>query len=370
MKRTMSHEQLSRVFAVCTVLLAPACWAAQPMFSVQILRKIPGATASAVYGINNAGQAVGTISGSSSVCPNACVVIWNGISPTLLGTVPGASGYGPLSINNLGQVAGTAQYGVSGTKAAVWVDGTPTLLPLPAGESFASSATSINDKGQIAGSVQAENTFDNKATVWNDSVPTLLDTPPCCGTDSSANAINDMGLAVGYVTTPGFLLNPAAVWHGASVKMLPEGTDGDLSGGAFAVNDDGLVVGEASTTFPAYEAAAWSGGELVYLGVLPSGFDSWATAVNAQGVIVGWSSVSEDSSEIHAVLWGGIGAGIQDLNDLINPEVAGEVVLSEATGINNHCAIVADGYVQKPHVQYPVAVLLTLNDPSRCHKGL
>jgi hypothetical protein len=55
------------------------------------------------------------------------------------------------------------------------------------------------------------------------------------------------------------------------------------------------------------------------------------------------------------------------LNNLISASAAKEYLLTEATGINNNCTIVANGYSKTGAYE---AFLLKLIDPSRCAKGL
>jgi len=380
MKRT-SSIQGARLVALCAMIWSVLGVAASPpVFSVHFLGNISDGEYSQVYGINNAGQAVGVVAGSASDCPNACPVIWEGTTPTILESVQGADGYGPLSINNSGQVAGTVifpNFTVT-TLAATWINGTPTLLPAPTAQFYASYAFSINDSGQIVGAVQGGNNAGGGiavvATVWNGLTPSLLDTPPGCGAESQANGINNNGLIVGYVDCYGYLIDPAVLWRGTTFTLLE--LDGTVyrAGGGVAVNDLGLIVGYAANEAGFLEAAAWPQGALTYLGILAGGNSSSATAVNSHGVIVGTSNYnnSDQASETHAVLWSHAGAQLQDLNELISPELAAQLVLTQATGINDECSIVVNGYNQskKEGPRLIGAFLLTLNDPASCANGL
>jgi uncharacterized membrane protein len=374
--RTLSAGQWTSLLAVAALGSSSLCLAAKPpTFSVQILGNISNAEYAYVYGINNAGDAVGEVGGSASTCPNSCAVIWHGVTPTLLEQVQGAEGYGFLSINNSGQVAGTVEFPDLNDLAVTWINGTPTLLSAPTAQFYESYAFSINDSGQIVGSVQGGNNVGGGVavvgTVWNGLTPSLLDTPPGCGAESSARGINNNGLIVGTVDCYGYLLEPAVVWRGTTVTLLQEPNDQGAYGFAFAVNDVGLAVGSASHA-NGIQAAAWPRGIFTYLGTLPNGSTSSATAVNTQGVIVGTSNIAPQSTEIHAVVWNAVGADAQDLNTLIGPEVAEQITLTTPTGINNHCAIVVNGYNQTKKLgpKVPAAFLLTPTDPSSCGIGL
>ena len=85
------------------------CFGAQhPTFTVQVLGNLPGGAVIGVWGINNAGEAVGQAGGGSSVCTNGCAVVWQDGTPTALGSVAISGEYDTvgLSINNAGQVVG------------------------------------------------------------------------------------------------------------------------------------------------------------------------------------------------------------------------------------------------------------------------
>lgn len=84
MKRTISASRVSKFLASGALMLSAHCIAAQsPYFSLQILGE------GLVFGINDAGEAVGVTGGGSSVCPTSagCIVIWRDGAATALGAV-------------------------------------------------------------------------------------------------------------------------------------------------------------------------------------------------------------------------------------------------------------------------------------------
>jgi probable HAF family extracellular repeat protein/YD repeat-containing protein len=124
-----------------------------------------------------------------------------------------------------------------------------------------------------------------------------------------------------------------------SVRRLPLPTGATYARG-LAINDIGQIVGCINTgqiqdprvTIPlsVEHAALWNtDGEVKDLGMLPGGNRSWARAINNQGQIAGWSSVTSDASlrSKHAVVWDKNGA-ITDLGTLGSE-------ISEAIAINN-----------------------------------
>lgn len=324
------------------------------MFSVKQLANIPGATQAFPKAINNSGEVVGYVTGSSG-CAIACAVIWSNGTPTLLGAVAGATSTYPSSINNAGVVAGTA-YGQSiGNVAVTWSNGTPTLLP--AGEySNASVATSINDAGQVVGAA------GESAIEWNGSTQTILGLVPDY-TTGYAYGVNNNNLVVG-ATCCDKTQGRAVVWHGTVPSLLPQSSGGARTSAAYAVNDAGLVVGQAGFG-TAYYAAAWANGVITDLGALVQ--QSAAYSINNRGIIVGESEAAGTGGS-HAVLWSRIGAPIQDLNTLISAAAASEITLTEAYAINDNCTIVALGLTNKKKLY--TAVVLTLNDKSQCVNGM
>src|SRR5204863_229750 len=151
------------------------------------------------------------------------------------------------------------------------------------------------------------------------------------GGNASANAVNDSGRVVGVVYGAA---SRAFSWTPAE-GMIDLGT---LGGGTFdfsiaaAVNDRGQVVG-ASSLNGARHAISWTRADgMIDLGNL-GGPDSGATAVNANGQIVGWSNVGNRFKR-HAFSWTPAG-GMIDLG------VLGETFdLSEAVAVNDRCQVV------------------------------
>jgi probable HAF family extracellular repeat protein len=369
MKQATSSGRWSKLLAVGATFLSAVSLAAQtPVFSVRELPTLPDAPDATVSGINNAGQAVGTI-GGVSFCPGGCPVIWSDGSPTLLGGVTGETTGAAYAINNAGQVAGTAVIAGS-SQAVIWNNNTLTPLPSPGTEYTQTFAVAINDSGQVVGQAvgQANGVAQAVATLWNGSTPTVLGLASGY-TVGLAYGINNGGLVVGKLCCD--VQEPeAVVWHGTTPTLLPRlkpiqtGSGAVGNGVALAVNNSGLAVGIAASATGREEAVAWNDGVAIDLGMIEG--KSSATAINDRGIIVG-NSVTADGTQ-HAVIWSRIGAEIADLNTLISATAAAEITLTGATGINNNCVIVANGYTNK--TQTPTAFVLTLNDTANCVNGL
>jgi probable HAF family extracellular repeat protein len=348
----MKRVLLGALVGVGSSLLSAMSLAQSPTFSVTTLGTLTGGTDSGVFGVNNVGDAVGSISGPSN-CPGGCAVIWVSGTATVLGT-----GGTATSINNAGQVIG--QTG----QAVIWNNGTPTSLAAPSAEYTATFASYVNNSGQVAGSASGS-AAPLVPIVWTGSTPTVLGIVSGY-TTGSALGINNNGLVVGTICCSGSEPE-AVVWHGTIPTLLQRLQPAQGAGGeALAVNNSGLVVGHASTTAQLQHAVSWFQGVLTDLGTLATGTRSSATAVNDRGIIVG-ESASSGTNVNHAVLWGRIGAAPQDLNALISSGAAAQVTLTAATGINDNCTIVANGVVKKTGATR--AFLLTLTDSSSCVNG-
>jgi uncharacterized membrane protein len=372
MRRATSTVGGPSFLAIVAPLLSGVCLAQSPTFALQELSSAGGA-GSTVYGINNAGEAVGYIGIGSSICSTLCAVTWQDGTPTALAAVQGATDSVASDINNSGQIVGNVtmtQSSRSLNAAVIWNNGTPALLQSPGPQYPQTFANSINDAGEVAGFAELAS-GTGAPVVWNGLTPTVLGMASGCTGDSIASGINNNGLVVGFMQCGANVpVDEAVVWHGTTPTVLPEVKSQHAPGGkALAANNFGLVVGTANNPSSYAYATAWKGTVVTNLGVLGTGIRSTATAVNDQGIIVGESSTEGEGPPFHASLWSRVGAETQDLNALISAAEAKEILLTEAVGINNSCAIVANGYYRK-NLTVEVAFLLTLIDASSCVNGM
>jgi probable HAF family extracellular repeat protein len=155
-----------------------------------------GGVASVARAINNRGQVVG----ESSVDEGGHPFLWqHGVMIDLGSLNGGFSGsQGTGTINDRGQVVGFSEDLDGNVTAFLWQDG--KLIDL--GETLggvASSATGINNRGQIVGVVDTET--EGHAFLLHRGIVTNLGT--LGGTISIAKAINNRGQVVGLSTIPG-----------------------------------------------------------------------------------------------------------------------------------------------------------------------
>jgi uncharacterized membrane protein len=165
-----------------------------------------------------------------------------------------------------------------------------------------------------------------------------------------ATGINDLDQIVGYRYDEVYTYREAVVYDSGSGDwtVLPDyGTDPGLWGVATAINEDGAIVGycNPSTSLSLIRGAYWpaNGGDMVVLEALSSGSNSAAYGMNDVGEAVGYSTGS-------AVMW-----NLDPLATSIMPVALGTLPGMSgnyATDINNNHAVVGYSQISLPsHVQ-------------------
>ena len=209
------------------------------------------------------------------------------------------------AVNDKGVAAGSVRRDGS-FFASSWPGGRLSL-PSPY---LASKGLAINDAGTVAGQVLSCPAGCPDGTLWSDGAlwenGKVHPTKPLI----VATGINDAGLVVGYDSLNGLGTRAVAYSNGTILTFAPLAQlTNPWVAEAHAVNDGGVVVGE-SLLEPGIQHAfvsrvlARGVGPTVDLGTLPSPFrESNAFGINAQGDIVGASSVAFGASDCHAVMW-------------------------------------------------------------------
>jgi probable HAF family extracellular repeat protein len=321
-----------------------------------------GATA-----LNSSGQVTG-FRFHSDIGANRAF-LWNNGTISDLTTLGGLASFG-YGINNAGQIVGSAD--LSSTfnteRAFVWQNGVMTNLGDPVVEVGYSFAFGINSNGDAAGyDVQSDNYF--RPIIWKGATNpgrTVLTTLPCqffvC--QGEVLAINDSGQAAGWS-------NGAQVrGYRHAVRWDSNGQPTDLgSFGRFfndqanAINSNGVVVGYSQLDPDVYYSIArafvWQNGTLQDLGTIP-GIDpifgssanitdnnSSAWGINTRGDIVGISAAN-----LNAVAIAGNGGraflytngNMYDLSKLLVPAACTAWKLEAAWAINDNGQIVGVGF--------------------------
>jgi probable HAF family extracellular repeat protein len=304
-----------------------------------------GGQSAGVYGINNAGQAVGAAStgqfgGGGAICGNGqCPIgdaaLWSpGSPPQNLGLPPGAFGIDSVAnaINGIGQVVGNYSYPGYFGGAFLYSNGV-TTDPL---NGVPGNATGINNSAELVGAFSITGGAFDTYHAFLKTGSTLTDLGTLGGAGSSqASGLNNIGQVVGTAPLPGNAASHAFLYSGA-LPLYDLGTLEGVQSSALAINDAGQVVGWAYTA-TAQHAFLYAGSlPLRDLGTL-GGANSQAEALNKSTQIVGWAETP--SGEQRAFLWN---AGqMIDLNGLFT--LGQGATLKDATGINDGGQIAANG---------------------------
>jgi len=245
---------------------------------------------------------------------------------TDLGTLTGASTIA-RKINAWGQAAATSEErDGGGARAALWRNSAKSLVWLSAlDDSDYSEATSINDRGEMAGLSNTKNNMH--AVLWSIS-GAIKDLGALPGdTSSRAFAINDRGKVVGLSSGPrgerAFLWTPDRM---VVLEVPPETKSSEAHG----INNRDQVVGHFRG--PAgIHAFLWTPDSAFQdLGVLPGCQTSKAIGINDSGEVVGSSSGPFNT---RSFLWTPRD-GMQAISDIPSEE------FSEALDINTHSEVV------------------------------
>ncbi|PTR16061.1 putative secreted protein with PEP-CTERM sorting signal [Nitrosospira sp. Nsp2] len=328
-----------------------------------------GGLSSYAIGVNDGGQVVG--SSDTAGGTHAFITGPDGIGMRDLGTLGGTSS-DAFGINDAGQVVGYSYLGggmASGGAYHAFITG-PDGMGMrdlgTLGGSISSHAFGINDTGQVVGSSMSltdQGGYNQHAFITSPNGMGMRDLGIVAGSYNEARGINDAGQAVGFYygntgafSVHAFMTGP----NGMGMREL-DTLGGDAS--ASGINDAGQVVGSAGGSVfsdqPSHAFITGPAGEsmrdLGTLGGPGSYYDySYASGINDAGQVVGTSSIGATcfACELrpisHAFITGPNGAGMMDLNSLV--DLPGGVVLSSAAGINNMGQVIAIGIVPEPEV--------------------
>jgi probable HAF family extracellular repeat protein len=249
------------------------------------------------------------------------------------------------SLWGMTQAASVSEHGVvvglsvnsQNQQRAVRIDanGVTDLGALPNAQ--AAVALGINSDGWIVGStmVPSGSTSAYRATLWRDG--NIIDIGTLGGTQAEARGISEAGHIVGWATTA--TAGQHAFRWTQSGGMIDLGTLGGTGAYSFAfdANTQGTVVG-ASTSPDGYRGFMWTPGTgMQALPVLPGFLESWASALNNQNQVVGYSTApgADDCETIfEPTLWEN-GTAIA-----LNQHIAGSITLHSVVDINERGEII------------------------------
>jgi uncharacterized membrane protein len=207
----------------------------------------------------------------------------------------------------------------------------------------------------------------------------IVPLPGLSGTSGGANSINDRGWATGSASLAGEEFSNALLW--AKGKQIPLGTlGGPNSTVAWPVkNNTGLIVGiselaemnplgEAFSCWPFFAAGTptgricrgfkWENGKMTELPPFPGGYNSYATAANNRGQVVGWAETGVHDLtcdpnfqvlQFIAVIWQPDGS-MQKLLPLPGDSTSAATAINDkgqVVGISGDCGIAVGGVSAK-----------------------
>jgi len=187
------------------------------------------------------------------------------------------------AINARGEVVGGAVFVQPQAPTAFhWRDGVLTTLG-------SGAAMDINNKGVVVGySWAGSSTYP---WTWSGGEIQRL------GTASGwANAINNSGQIVGAARIDGSGHEIPVIWRNGE----PVSLDVSWWGEATSINERGQIVGAGIGPRALWSAFLWDAGSVIWLEPLDGGKESFATAINGRGEIVGHVVLGQVN---RAVLW-------------------------------------------------------------------
>lgn len=207
------------------------------------------------------------------------------------------------------------------------------------------------------------------------------------GGGAGANSINDRGWVTGQANNQGNAVSRAALWKGGPVPIDLGSLGGPDTNSAVAwpvKNNNGVIVGISDTTqdnplsplqnsfscWPFFAPGAptgkvckgfrWEKGVMTALPAFPGGYNSYATAANDRGQVVGWAENGVhdptcdplfQTLQFRAVIWGPKGE-MQELPPLPGDTTSAATAINakgQVVGISGDCGM-AVGDVSARHM--------------------
>ena len=301
------------------LLLGAAQLPADILYNVTDLGNLGG------YGINNAGQVVGSLETPDYGGPHAA--LYNDGQVINLGTLGGPHSVG-LSINDAGQITGAADISYDITHPFLYTNGQMQDLGT-LGEGPNNVGNSINNAGQITGYSSGHAFLYSNGQI-SDSCSLV------CGFSYGSLIIDSVQVTGTSSTADGH--GHAFLYSNGVMTDL-----GTLYGGSYGtgINNAGQVTGYFYTATDDNHAFLYANGQMTDLGTLGAR-RSLGESINNAGQVVGYVELppAEVSPNLLVAFLYTDGQ-MYDLNKLIDPAL--HITLYEATAINDHGQIVANG---------------------------
>ena len=334
-----------------------------PLFRAVDLGVLPGWTSGQAYDVNDQRQVCGVLFDEDAI---GVAFVWlprpaHGLPAGMseLGMLPlgGVEASTASAINDCGQIVGTS-YGYAGldtrTRAFVWQDGElRDLGAFPDSPNGNSTAAAIDQRGNIVGSSTlargsgfTSHALATRVVCGDRGQGELVDLGDLDGFGSTAVALNARGDIVGssYYFTPA-LFGARAILRdsrGRRLQELPMPT-GAISCEAKAISDQGLVAGSCAFLGESSQhLVLWRRIRADWssedLGAVPGAQSCVPTAVDETGRVFGWS-LAQGATEARAFVW--IDGRFHQLDDLILTDEP--VRITYTGGINRRGDLAAGG---------------------------
>ena len=174
-----------------------------------------------------------------------------------------------------------------------------TIIDLGTLGGSSSSASHLNNSGQVAGTSRSAGSDFTHAFLYSNGVMRDLGAPRDAHSFATGiNASGQVSVMTNTVSAP--FTSGAFMYSNGALRAL--GTPGDNFVAARGINDLGQVTGEVESGSPiAFQhAVVYSNGALQYLGELPSGDQSMGLAINNAGQVTGVSNGFGNRNVVHA----------------------------------------------------------------------
>jgi probable HAF family extracellular repeat protein len=335
----MRAWKLLAVLLICSSVSAIAAAATTTRFTVTDLGNYQGYYLRPL-GMNDRGDVVGIYTVNGREFP--FLYHDNQVQSLRSAFTGGAWAY---SVNNSRDVVGLLYAGL-GTSAYLYHNGTKQILAMPSGDN--AQAVDINSLGMVTGSYTYSMDGISHGFIYRGTQSVDIGT---LGGSTVATAINENGTVTGfsYVGNEQHLIR-----YNTTIVDL-----GAMNGYVCDINSNSQIVGDNNGT-----AFLYDGTRMINLGTI-AGPDSHAQAINDQGWIVGYSTVSVPSTYgQHAFLYQD--GEMYDLNTLL--ATGQDLDLYNAVGVNQSGQIVVEGagfhtYLLTPVPEPAAFVLLFLALP-------
>lgn len=272
--------------------------------------------------------------------------VWNRGTLADAGTLGGTTQM--FAVNGSGVAVGYSVDARGSQRAVAHHGGALVDLGVLRGGTFA-AAHDISDAGWVVGvsQVRIGNEQWQRAALWREGH--ILDLGTFGGEYSEAFAVNEAGQVVGWAWHPLPRRDMHAFLWSERTGMLDLGTLGGVTSVARDINDHGTVVGSARTSSGETHAFRWTeGGGMSDLGVPAGAHESYATAIDDEGRVVGFALLSGEL-RVEPLLWrDGVAHRLNDMIDarsgwtVIQPfdiDDAGRITASARLGTDSYRAV-------------------------------